>query len=135
LPEAFPGFAGFRDEEDAPFFQSAVRLFDSPEATAAEIVRRFSRVIFAVMDEASRRPLRIGSDDLLRWHRAAFRSTFPYGAGEIRTADAWFGVRWREQGHLHRRVVKGSDPVVIREDLRAAFRAYNAELERRGRRA
>jgi hypothetical protein len=42
MPGAFPGFAPFRDEEDAPFFRSSVRPFDSPEATAGEIVRRFS---------------------------------------------------------------------------------------------
>jgi hypothetical protein len=47
VTEAFPGFAGFRDEEDAPFFRSAIRAFDSPEATAAEILRSFSRVVFA----------------------------------------------------------------------------------------
>jgi fido (protein-threonine AMPylation protein) len=132
VPEAFPGFASFRDEEDAPFFRSAVRPFDSPEATAIEIVRCFSRVIYVVMDEASSRPLRIGSDDLLRWHRATFRSTFPYQAGEIRRGEAWFGVRWREQGELHRSMVKGSDPDLIRDELHEAFRAYNGERARRG---
>lgn len=131
LPDAFPGFVGFRDEDDAPFFRSAVRPFDSPEATAVEIVKRFSRVVFAVMEEASRRPLRLGLDDLLRWHRATFRSTFPYQAGEIRAGDAWFGVRWRADGELQRRIVKGTDPAAIRDELGAAFGAYNAERERR----
>jgi hypothetical protein len=65
VTEAFPGFAGFRDEEDAPFFRSAIRAFGSPEATAAEVLRSFSRVVFAVMDEASRRPLRLEPEDLL----------------------------------------------------------------------
>jgi fido (protein-threonine AMPylation protein) len=83
------------------------------------------------MDEASHRPLRLEPEDLLRWQRATFKSTFPYQAGEIRAGDAWFGVRWRERGELHRRMVKGTDPGLIRDELRAAFRAYDAELQRR----
>lgn len=131
MTEAFPGFTGFRDEEDAPFFRSAIRAFDSPEATAAQILRAFSRVVFAVMDEASHRPLRLGAEDLLRWHRATFKRTFPYHAGEIRAGDAWFGVRWREHGELHRRMVNGTDPARIRDELRVAFRAYEAERQER----
>jgi fido (protein-threonine AMPylation protein) len=132
LPAAFPGFAPFRDEEDAQFFRSSVRPFDSPEATAGEIVRRFSQVVFAVMDEASRRPCHLGLDDLLRWHRATFKTTFPYQAGELRTGPTWFGVRWREQGELRRRTVTGSDPALVRDELRGAFATYNTERERRG---
>jgi fido (protein-threonine AMPylation protein) len=129
MTEAFPGFTGFRDEEDAPFYRSGIRAF--PEATAAEILGSFSRVVFAVMDEASRRPLHLGTEDLLRWHRATFKSTFPYQAGEMRTSDTWFGVRWRDDGQLHRRMVRGADPGLMRDELRAAFRAYDAERQRR----
>jgi fido (protein-threonine AMPylation protein) len=127
----FPGFASFRDDEGSPFYRSDVRVFGTPEGTAAEITGRLSRVVFAVVREAARRPLTIGLDDLLRWHAGIFKTTFPYQAGKIRTAQAQFGVRWREDGELRTRLVTGSDPGVTRAQLRAAFALYNAERERR----
>jgi len=130
----FPGFASFRDDEGSPFYRSDVRVFGTPEGTAAEITGRLSRVVFAVVREAARRPLTIGLDDLLRWHAGIFKTTFPYQAGKIRTAQAQFGVRWREDGELRTRLVTGSDPGVTRAQLRAAFALYNAERERRARR-
>jgi hypothetical protein len=64
-------------------------------------------------------------------HRGTGGCTFPYQAGDIRTGDTWFGVRWRADGELKRRMVKGTDPAAIRDELRAAFDVYNAERERR----
>jgi fido (protein-threonine AMPylation protein) len=129
--EIFPGFTDFSDEEGAPFYESSVARFRTPQATAAEVLRCFSGVVFGVMEQASRRPLRLDLDDLLRWHRATFKSTFPYQAGELRAGPTWFDVRWREDGRLRRRMVEGSDPGHIRDLVRAAFRPYNTEREAR----
>jgi fido (protein-threonine AMPylation protein) len=95
-----------------------------------EITARLSSVVFSLLKEAARRPLRMDLDDLLRWHTGIFRTTFPYQAGKIRTAQTQFGVRWREDGELNTRLILGSDPAVIRAELRAAFTRYNAERER-----
>jgi fido (protein-threonine AMPylation protein) len=126
-----PGFAEFHDAEDAPFYCSSVPAIATPQATAAEILRCFSDVVFGVLESARRRPRPMELDDLVRWHRATFRSTFPYQAGVVRSAPTWFGVRWREASDIKRRTVKGTDPSRVREQLRAVFRAYNAELEAR----
>jgi fido (protein-threonine AMPylation protein) len=104
--------------------------FGTPPKTAAEITVRLSRVVFDVAREAARRPLQMGLEDLLRWHTGIFKTTFPYEAGQIRTAQTQFGVRWREGGELQGRLVMGSDPGFIRAELRTTFAAYNAELER-----
>ena len=71
-------------------------------------------------------------EDLLRWHTGIFKTTFPVEAGQIRTAQTQFGVRWREDGELRGRLVSGSDPELIRAELRTTFAAYNAERERCG---
>jgi fido (protein-threonine AMPylation protein) len=128
--ESFPGFASFRDSESSPFHRSRAPAFDTPERTATEITARLSSVVFSLLKEAARRPLRMDLDDLLRWHTGIFGTTFPYQAGEIRTAQTQFGVRWREGGELNTRLIPGSDAAVIRAELRAAFAAYNAERER-----
>lgn len=129
--DVFPGFVEFRDEEDAPFYESSLPRFAGAEATAAEVLERFSAVVFGVMDSASRRPLRMGHDDLVRWHKAIFATTFPHQAGQVRPGPTWFGVRWREHGRLHGRMIAGADPTHIRPEMRAAFAVYNAELEGR----
>lgn len=130
-PALFPGFGGFRDEEGSPFYRSHLPMFDTPQKTATEITARLSRVIFEVVREAARRPLRMGVDDLLRWHTAIFKTTFPYEAGKLRNAQTQFGVRWREGGEPHGRMVLGSDPRHIRAELRTAFMTYNTEREQR----
>lgn len=131
LGELFPGFAGFRDDESSLFYRSHVRAFDTPQETAAEITSRLSRVVFAVVKDAARRPLPMGVADLLRWHTGIFKTTFPYQAGKIRDAQTQFGVRWREGEETQGRLVCGSDPGRIRAELQTAFAAYNIERERR----
>ena len=128
VPEPFPGFAGFRDARDAPFYSSRMPGFSTAETTAAEVVVCFSRVVFAVMREASRRPLRMSRADLLRWHRATFRTTFPYQAGKFREEAAVFEIRWREGGELRRQPLHGSAVFSIATEVDAAFAAYHAEL-------
>jgi fido (protein-threonine AMPylation protein) len=130
-PAAVPGFAGFRDDSEAPFFASRMPSFRTPEATAAEILACFSRVVFAVMREASRGPLRLGRADLVRWHRATFRSTFPYQAGRFRNDSTAFQIRWRETGELHKRPLHGPDVSRCATEVDAAFAKYNAEREAR----
>lgn len=130
--ELFPGFAAFRDDEDSPFYRSRVRAFDTPERTTAEITARLSRVVLEVVREAGRRPSQMGVDNLLRWHRAIFTTTFPYQAGKIRTAQTQFGVRWREGGELRTPLVRGSEPGAVRAELELAFAVYDAERKRRG---
>jgi fido (protein-threonine AMPylation protein) len=127
---SFPGFASFRDDESSPFYRSHLRVFGTPQETTAEITSRLSHVVSAVVNDAARRPLPIGLENLLRWHTAIFKTTFPYQAGQMRTAPTQFGVRWREDGELRRMLVLGSEPDRIRTELRAAFAAYNAERER-----
>jgi fido (protein-threonine AMPylation protein) len=128
----FPGFAAFRDDGSSRFYRSLLPAFGTPQKTAAEITVRLSRVVFDVAREAARRPLQMGLEDLLRWHTGIFKTTFPYEAGQIRTAQTQFGVRWREGGEVQGRLVLGSDPGLIRAELRTAFAAYNAERERCG---
>ncbi len=128
----FPGFAAFRDDDSSRFSRSHLRAFSTSQKTAAEITSRLSRVVFDVTKAAARRPLPMGLEDLLRWHTGIFKTTFPYEAGQIRTAQTQFGVRWREAGELQGRLVLGSDPGLIRAELRAAFAAYNTERERCG---
>lgn len=130
-PEPFPGFARFRDDRDAPFFASRMPAFPTPEATAAEVVACFSRVVFAVMREASRQPRRMNRADLVRWHRATFRTTFPFQAGRLREDAAAFEIRWREAGKLRKRPAEGSKVELVPAELDAAFAAYNAELAAR----
>jgi fido (protein-threonine AMPylation protein) len=127
---AFPGFAAFRDEADAPFFSSRVPKFGTAEATGAEITRCLSQLIFNVTQEATRRPLRLELDDLLRWHQAIFRSTFPYQAGVIRSDATEFQIRWRDE-ELRTKLLKGAEPRQIRKELAAAIHTYNAEHEGR----
>jgi fido (protein-threonine AMPylation protein) len=127
-PAPFPGFAGFRDDRDAPFYVSRMPGFSTAEATAAEVVDCFSRVVLGVMREASRRPLRMRRADLLRWHRATFRTTFPYQAGKLREDPATFEIRWRDAGELCKQPLHGSNAGRIRVEVDAAFAAYNAEL-------
>lgn len=131
MSAGFPGFADFSDEDGSPFFESAVARFHTPQATSAEVLRCFSATVYGVLQHAARHPLRMGLDDLLGWHRATFKSTFPYQAGLVRPGPTWFEARWRGQGRLRRRMVEGSDPGRIRNDVRAAFRNYNAELDAR----
>jgi fido (protein-threonine AMPylation protein) len=129
--ELFPGFADFRDDESAPFYRSHLRGFDTPQKTAAEITSRLSRVVFAVVRGAARRPSAMSVEDLQRWHTGIFKTTFPYQAGKLRDGQTQFGVRWREDGETRGGLVYGTDPGLVREELRAAFAAYNAERERR----
>jgi fido (protein-threonine AMPylation protein) len=129
--EPFPGFARFRDDRDAPFYTSRMPGLSTPEATAAEIVACFSRVMYAVMQEASRRPRRMSRADMVRWHRATFRTTFPSQAGKLRDDATAFEIRWRDAGRLHRRPVQGSVAERVPAELDAAFAAYNAELAAR----
>jgi fido (protein-threonine AMPylation protein) len=126
----FPGFGGFRDEEGSPFYRSHLPMFDTPQKTTTEITARLSRVIFEVVREAARRPLRMDVDDLLRWHAAIFKTTFPYEAGKLRNAQTQFGVRWREGRELRTRLVAGSEPGAVRAELKRAFECYEAERER-----
>jgi fido (protein-threonine AMPylation protein) len=126
----FPGFDEFRDDEGALFYRSRVGRFQAPEDTATEIVGRLSRVVFGVIEQAGISPLKMRADNLLRWHKGIFMTTFPHQAGQIRTGESQFGVQWREQGALHKAMVRGSDPRLILPELRAAFVAYNAERER-----
>jgi fido (protein-threonine AMPylation protein) len=128
--ELFPGFAAFRDDEDSPFYRSLSPAFGTPQKTTAEITARLSRVILEVLSTAERSPLRMGLEDLLRWHRAIFITTFPYQAGTLRTAQTQFGVRWREGGELRTPLVTGSEPRAVRAELGLAFAAYDAERER-----
>jgi hypothetical protein len=128
----FPGFAAFRDDESSRFYRSHLPAFGTPQKTAAEITVRLSRVVFDVSRNAALRPLRMGPEDLLRWHTGIFKTTFPYEAGKLRTAQTQFGVRWREDGELETRPILGSEPGAVRAEVRTAFAAYNAELERCG---
>jgi len=128
--ELLPGFADFRDDESSRFYRSHLPAFGTPQKTAAEIHRRLSRVVEGVVAAAARSPLRMELADLLRWHTGIFKTTFPQEAGQLRNTETQFGVRWREDGELHRRAMTGSDPAAIRAELRAAFAAYNAERER-----
>lgn len=105
--------------------------FPTAEVTAAEVVACFSRVVFGVMLEASRRPLRMSRADLLRWHRATFRTTFPDRAGTFRDDSTAFQIRWREGGELHKRPLQGCEVSRIPAAVDAAFAAYNAELAAR----
>lgn len=109
----FPGFAAFRDDDSSRFSRSHLRAFSTSQKTAAEITSRLSRVVFDVTRAAARRPLPMGLDDLLRWHTGIFKTTFPYEAGQIRTAQTQFGVRWREDGELRGSLVLGSEPGLI----------------------
>lgn len=127
----FPGFAGFRDDPDAPFYASRMPRFRTAEATAAEIVACFSRVVFAVMRDATRRPLRMDRSDLLRWHLATFRTTFPHQAGRLRDELTAFQIRWQEAGVVHKRPMQGAAVGQCAPELDAAFAAYNAEIEAR----
>jgi fido (protein-threonine AMPylation protein) len=130
--ELFPGFAAFRDDESSRFYRSLLPAFGTPQKTAAEITVRLSRVVFDVIRNAARRPLQMGLEDLLRWHMGIFKTTFPHEAGQLRTVQTQFGVRWREGGELRGRLVSGSDTGRIRAELRSTFAAYNAERERGG---
>jgi fido (protein-threonine AMPylation protein) len=84
----------------------------------------------SVVAAAAQSPLRMELEDLLRWHKGIFNTSFPQEAGQLRNTETQFGVRWRENGTLHQRAVTGTDPAAIRAELRAAFAAYNAERER-----
>jgi fido (protein-threonine AMPylation protein) len=126
----FPGFAAFRDDESSRFYCSLLPAFGTPQKTAAEITVRLSRVVFNVTRNAARRPLQMGVEDLLRWHTGIFKTTFPHEAGQLRSAQTQFGVRWREGAVLKARLILGSDPVRVRAELHAAFARYNTELER-----
>jgi fido (protein-threonine AMPylation protein) len=128
--QMFPGFAAFRDDESSRFYRSLSPAFGTPQKTAAEITVRLSRVVFDVTRNAALRPLQMGLEDLLRWHMGIFKTTFSHEAGQLRTAQTQFGVRWREDGELRGRLMSGSDPGLIRAELRTAFAAYNAERER-----
>ena len=128
--ELFPGFAAFRDDESSRFYRSTSPAFGTPQKTSAEITVRLSRVVFDVIRNAALRPSKMGLEDLLRWHTGIFKTTFPIEAGQLRTAQTQFGVRWREGGQLCTRLVTGSEPGAVRAELRTAFAAYNAELER-----
>jgi fido (protein-threonine AMPylation protein) len=128
--ELLPGFADFRDDQSSRFYRSHVRAFGTPQKTAAEIHRRLSRVVESVVATAAQSPLRMGLEDLLRWHTGIFNTTFPHEAGQLRSTQTQFGVRWREDGELHQRAITGSDPAAVRAELRVAFVAYNAERER-----
>lgn len=121
-----PGFGELRDEPDAPFYRSRDRDFATPEKTAAEILRRFSAVVFNVIEAADRRPLTFELEDIMGWHRSVFASTFPHQAGVIRSAQAYFGIRWTEGGATRRRMAEGSEPAAVRDDVRTAVRTYNA---------
>lgn len=121
-----PGFGDLRDEPDAPFYRSRERDFATPETTAAEILRRFSAVVFNVINEADRKPLTFELEDIVGWHRAVFASTFPLEAGVIRSGPAYFGIRWTEGGTTRRRMAEGSEPTAIREEVRTALLTYNA---------
>jgi fido (protein-threonine AMPylation protein) len=127
----FPGFAAFRDDRDAPFYASRMPAFPTPEATAGEVVACFSRVVFEVMRAASRSPRRMRRADLVRWHRATFRTTFPFHAGRLRDDATMFEIRWREAGRLRKRPLGGSEAERVPAELDAAFAAYNAELAAR----
>lgn len=131
-PRAFPGFERFREDPDAPFFASRMPGFGTPEATWAEAHRSLTVVVMDIMREATRRPLRMGRDDLMRWHRATFRTTFPHQAGRLRDEPVAFQIRWREGGELHKRACNGTEVSRILHELDAAFAAYNAEREARG---
>jgi fido (protein-threonine AMPylation protein) len=128
--ELLPGFAGFRDDESSRFYRSHLPAFGTPQRTAVEIHRRLSRVVEGVVAAAARSPLRMGFEDLLRWHTGIFMTTFPQEAGQLRSTQTQFGVRWREDGQLHQCSMTGSDAAAIRAELGAAFAAYNAERKR-----
>jgi fido (protein-threonine AMPylation protein) len=128
--ELLPGFHEFRDDESSRFYRSHLPVFGTPQKTASEIHRRLSRVVVTVVAAAAQSPLRIESEDLLRWHMGIFRTTFPQEAGRLRSTQTQFGVRWREDGKLCQRAAVGTDPDRIRPELGAAFAAYNAERER-----
>jgi fido (protein-threonine AMPylation protein) len=129
--EAFPGFAGFRDDPEAPFYASRMPRFRTSQATATEIVACFSRVVFAVVREASRQPLRMTRADLMRWHRATFRTTFPDQAGKLRDEPTAFQIRWREDGELRKRALQGTEASRVAAEIDAACTSYNAERQAR----
>jgi hypothetical protein len=110
LAELFPGFVDFRDDENSQFYRSHLPSFDTPQKTTAEITRRLSRVVFAVVKDAARPPLPMGVDNLLRWHRAIFATTFPYQAGKVRDAETQFGVRLREGQEVRKILASGATP-------------------------
>lgn len=122
-----PGFSVIRDEPDAPFYLSRERGFSTPDATAAEILRGFSCVLFNVIEAADQAPMTLELEDVVGWHRLVFASTFPHQAGQVRSGPTYFGVRWTEPGTARRRMAQGSDPASIRDELRAALTAYNVE--------
>ena len=128
--ELLPGFVGFRDDESSRFYRSNRRAFGTPQKTAVEVHRCLSRVVVAVIGSAARYPLRMDLEGLLRWHTGIFKTTFPYEAGQLRSTQTQFGVRWREDGELRGRLVSGSAPGLIRAELQTAFAAYDAERDR-----
>jgi fido (protein-threonine AMPylation protein) len=83
------------------------------------------------MRAATRKPIRMSRGDLIRWHRATFRTTFPDRAGRFRDDPTAFQIRWREAGELHRRALQGSDAATVPVEVDAAFAIYNAECQAR----
>lgn len=126
-----PGFTHIRDERGSALHLSRLPRLRTAGETGAEVLRCFSGVVFEVLESAARRPLRMSSDSLLRWHRATFRSSFPEHAGRFRDDGASFGIRWREHGRLCTDGVSGAPVERMGEELDAAFAAYNGELEAR----
>lgn len=123
-----PGFGDLRDEPDAPFYLSREREFATPEKTAAEILRRFSGVVFNVIDAADRAPITLELEDVIGWHRAVFTSTFPHQAGQLRSGPTFFGVQWIEDGKHRHRMAQGAEPRFQRDEIRSALGAYNQEV-------
>ncbi len=84
------------------------------------------------MTSAALRPLPLSRSDLVRWHRATFRTTFPDEAGRLRDESVSFQIRWREGAELRQRALSGSDVAAIPGELDAAFAVYNRERNARG---
>jgi hypothetical protein len=55
-------------------------------------------------------PIRL--DDVVRWHRGIFRTTFPHYAGAVRRVPSWFEVRWREGGPFEDGNLRASFPAL-----------------------
>lgn len=127
-----PGFTNVRDECSAPFYLSRMPRFRTADETADEVVHRFSEVVFETIASAMRRPLRMSTEQLLRWHRAIFGTTFPDAAGRLRDDGVTFGIRWRESGAPQRAMAHGAPLSRLRSALDRAFAAYHAELDRCG---
>lgn len=83
-----------RDSE-APFYQSRVPDFRSPQATFTEIRGRVSELLAEVPSWHPRWTAVVSAEQIQRWHRRIFDTTFPGDAGRLRKPgepDTDYGV-------------------------------------------